>query len=91
MSQDYRLRYQLEPLVKEDLLQKEGARVRATVSSPACAAAVGDADEAAARWRADGAGWWAVRSMHVSCSCCWSGFTHAPSKQQLCSALLYSA
>jgi hypothetical protein len=29
--QDYRRQYQLEPLVKEDLLQKQGNRVRATV------------------------------------------------------------
>jgi DNA-directed RNA polymerase I subunit RPA12 len=29
--EDYRCRYQLEPLVKEDAIAKEGARVRATV------------------------------------------------------------
>lgn len=39
--QDYRLRYQLDPLVKEDLLQKEEARVRATVSAGAAAVAAG--------------------------------------------------
>lgn len=31
-SQDYKLRYQLDPLVKQEVLQKEQARVRATVS-----------------------------------------------------------
>eukprot|EP00882_Tetradesmus_deserticola_P023080 GHRQ01025112.1.p1 GENE.GHRQ01025112.1~~GHRQ01025112.1.p1 ORF type:complete len:167 (+),score=28.38 GHRQ01025112.1:142-642(+) len=36
--EDYRRQYQLEPLVKEDLLQKQGTRVRATVDEicPAC-------------------------------------------------------
>lgn len=29
--QDYKLRYQLDPLVKQEVLQKEQARVRATV------------------------------------------------------------
>jgi DNA-directed RNA polymerase subunit M/transcription elongation factor TFIIS len=34
--QDYKLRYQLQPLVKQDVLQKEQARVRATVSVQSC-------------------------------------------------------
>jgi DNA-directed RNA polymerase I subunit RPA12 len=34
--QDYKLRYQLDPLVKQDVLQKEAARVRATVSVQSC-------------------------------------------------------
>ncbi len=32
LLQDYKLRYQLDPLVKQEVLQKEQARVRATVS-----------------------------------------------------------
>lgn len=41
--QDYKLRYQLDPLVKQEVLQKEAARVRATVSGALCitGAAVG--------------------------------------------------
>lgn len=31
LLQDYKLRYQLDPLVKQEVLQKEQARVRATV------------------------------------------------------------
>lgn len=36
--EDYKLRYQLDPLVKQEVLQKEQARVRATVDEtcPAC-------------------------------------------------------
>jgi hypothetical protein len=75
--QDYKLRYQLDPLVKEDVLQKEEARVRATVSC-LCTVCPGA--------RAQGA-WAGVEPARPTARrCCRPPATPAPQVDEMCPA-----